>query len=397
MPSSGAWPAVAYESHPWERAGDEYASRRAVRAARGPYRAAVPPHIATATVALSPEVAASADDASAELVRFDADVGAIAAPFASILLRTESASSSEVENLTSSAKHLALAELGVSRSGNAQLVVANVRAMNAAIAMSEHLDEAAILAMQEALLGDSAPQHVGRFRDQQVWIGGGGISPHGATFVPPHHDHVPALMADLVAFADRTDVPVLIQAAIAHAQFETIHPFPDGNGRTGRALLHSMLRRGGLTREVTVPVSAGLLRDTGAYFDALSAYREGDPDPIVSRVADASFAAITNGRQLVADIRAAAARWDDVVTARRHSSVHRIKRLLLQQPVINAKTAAAQIGVSEVSAQAAIDRLVDAGVLVQITSGSRNRLWQATEILAALDEFAARARRRFAP
>jgi Fic family protein len=96
-------------------------------------------------------------------------------------------------------------------------------------------------------------------------------------FNPPHHDHVPVLIDDLVAFARRTDIPLLTQAAVAHAQFETIHPFPDGNGRTGRALIHSMLRGHGLTHNVTVPVSAGLLTDTSAYFDALTAYREGEP------------------------------------------------------------------------------------------------------------------------
>src|SRR5690606_34654419 len=107
--------------------------------------------IAAARVPLAPETIAVADDASQELARFDAEVGTIAAPFAAILLRSESASSSEVENLTSSAKQVALAEIGESKSGNARLVVANVRAMKAAIALSEDLDEESILAMQEAL------------------------------------------------------------------------------------------------------------------------------------------------------------------------------------------------------------------------------------------------------
>ncbi len=178
------------------------------------------------------------------------EAGLVAAPFASILLRTESASSSEVENLTSSAKQVALAEIGASRSGNARLVVANVRAMKAAIILSDRLDESAIIEMHEALLSDSAPAVVGRWRDEQVWIGGGSVSPHSASFVPPHHDRVEALMADLIGFTRRTDVPVLAQAAIAHAQFETIHPFPDGNGRTGRAIIQSMLRAGRVTQSV---------------------------------------------------------------------------------------------------------------------------------------------------
>lgn len=389
-----SWPAVSYEPHPWERTGEEIASRRALRQARGSYFAAVPPSVSTIPLQLSASAIAVADDASQALARFDAEAGMITAPFASILLRTESASSSEVERLTSSAKQVALAEIGESRSGNARLVVANVRAMSAAIAMSDHLDEASIIAMHDALLRDTAPSYVGHWRDEQVWIGGGSISPHAATFVPPHHTRVPGLMADLVAFTQRDDVPVLALAALAHAQFETIHPFPDGNGRTGRALLQGMLRHGRLTQNVTVPVSAGLLRDTGAYFSALSDYRAGNPDSIVTAVAEASFAAVQNGRRLVADIQETAARWDSLVTARSDSSVHRVKAFLLRQPVVNTKTVAIELQISEVAAQNAIDKLAQSGVLTKIGAGSRNRIWQAQDVLAALDNFGTRARRR---
>ena len=142
--------------------------------------------------------------------------------------------------------------------------------MEAAIDMAHDLDAATIIAMQSEILHADQPEHSGSWRIQQVWIGGGfGNSPHSAAFVPPHHERVAALMDDLVNFARRTDLPALSQIAIAHAQFEAIHQFVDGNGRTGRALVQAMLRRLGVTRNVTVPVSAGLLRDTRGYFDSL--------------------------------------------------------------------------------------------------------------------------------
>ena len=175
--------------------------------------------------------------------------------------------------------------------------------MAAALDLADRLDEGAILAMHEALLAHVQPDIAGRWRSAQVWIGGDSFGPHGATFIPPHHDQVPALMADLVAFIQRTDLPLLSQAAIAHAHFETIHPFPDGNGRIGRALIHAMLRGRGLTRNVTVPISAGLLTDTNGYFNALTAYRSGEPSAIVQQLAEASLAAATNGRRLVGDLR----------------------------------------------------------------------------------------------
>ncbi|NEN05108.1 Fic family protein [Diaminobutyricibacter tongyongensis] len=388
-----SWPTIGFESRPWTSGGDVVASRRALRAARGDYRAAVPPMIARVPVILSPDALAAADDASRELTRFDGEAGLVTAPFASILLRTESASSSEVENLTSSAKQVALAEIGESRSGNARLVLANVRAMKAALILSDRIDESAIIEMHEALLSDSAPHIIGRWRDEQVWIGGGSVSPHSATFVPPHHDRVQELMTDLVGFAERADVPVLALAAITHAQFETIHPFPDGNGRTGRALLQAMLRSGGVTRNATVPVSAGLLHDLDGYFRSLDAYRAGNPDAIVMAVAEAAFAAINNGRRLVADIRSASERWNGVVVARSDSSVHKLKEYLIGQPVVNVKTVAAALAVSEIAAAGSITRLEETGILTRTSGDARNRLWQATEILDALDAFAARARR----
>jgi len=368
-------------------------SRRQMLLARGDYQAAVPPLIADLDVRLSAELLAAADDASTELARFDAEVGAVAAPFASILLRSESASSSEVENLTSSAKQIALAELIVSKSDNARLVVANVRAMTAALELSESINEDAIIAMQHSLLSESAPQHTGRFRNEQVWIGGASISPHSASFVPPHHDRVPELMADLVRFCARTDIPVLAHAALAHAQFETIHPFPDGNGRTGRVLLHSMLRHGGLTRNVTVPLSAGLLSNIDGYFGALTSFREGDAGAIITSFANAVFAGIHNGRQLVAELARVSGRWEEVASARRGSAVIPLRTLLMRHPVVTIQIVADELDVSVVTAAAAIERLVSAGVLVQTNNFKRNRLWHAPEVLAALDDLGARARR----
>lgn len=134
-------------------------------------------------------------------------------------------------------------------------------------------------------------------------IGGGNFGPRGADFVAPRHERVRTAFQDLLDFTQRGDIPTLPQIAIAHAQFETIHPFIDGNGRTGRALIQAMLRHSRLTRLITVPVSAGLLTNTDSYFDALSSYREGDPVPIVGRLAEASILAVINGRHLISDLR----------------------------------------------------------------------------------------------
>jgi Fic family protein len=345
-------------------------------------------------VQLSAQVAAAVDEAAAEVARFDAELGHEIAPFAAVLLRSESAASSKIENLTASARAIAEAELHQHAGRNATQIVANERAMSAAIALAEQIDADAILEMHEALLGRSDPDIAGRWRDQQVWIGGGDLGPHDAIFVPPHHTRVESSIADLVSFIDRDDVPVVAHAALAHAQFETIHPFYDGNGRVGRALVHAQLRNRGLTRNVTVPVSAGLLTDTDSYFDALTRYRYGDTTPVVEAFTEAAFRATDNGRQLVQDLHTAREGWTTRVTARRHANVWRVVDVLLRHPVVNASLVAREIGIEPANAYRVLQPLVDAGVLVEFTDRKRNRLWRAPEVLAALDQFAARAGRR---
>lgn len=389
-----AWPAVTYEELPWAPSNSVGASRTQLRRHRGPYTASIAPEIADRRITLDSEVAAAADDAAVEIARFDAEVGHEIAPFAAVLLRSESAASSRIENLTASARAIAEAELGGPSGRNASMVVANQRAMTAAVELADRIGGDEILAMHGALLGPTAPEIAGRWRDQQVWIGGSDLGPHQAVFVPPAHHRVPAAIDDLVAFIERDDVPTLSHAAIAHAQFETIHPFPDGNGRTGRALVHAHLRNKGLTRHVTVPVSAGLLTDIDAYFEALTHYRMGDPNPIVGAFASAAFAATGNGRALVDELHAIRQSWHERVRVRRDATAWLVADLLLRHPVVNAALIAEATGIAPRNAYRALRPLEAADVVVELTDKQRNQMWRAPEVLAALDRFASRAGRR---
>jgi len=390
------WPAVDWEERPWtSRYSRDVLSRRQWESSQGPYRVSVPPLIADVPVVLSAETVAEADEASSLLTRFDAQLGPAVLPFASILLRSESASSSQIENLTSGARAVAETELGERDTGNASLIVRNVRALTAALALADELDETSVVAMHEALLGEHERELTGGWRSEQVWIGGGGVSPHGADFVPPHQDRVPAGMSDLMAFVARRDVPALAHAAVAHAQFETIHPFPDGNGRTGRALVQAMLRASRVTTNVSVPVSAGLLYDVDAYYDALDRYRAGDVDAVVRAFSAAAGHAVRNGRELVDDLDALRAGWDDALAGlRSHHAARRLADLAVQQPVLNGTAVTSRLGVSAPTAYRALDELVARGVLRPANSQRRNRIWIADAVVTALDAFADRAARR---
>ena len=387
-----AWPAVGWESLPWvpRREG---ASRTAQRTHQGPYGACVPLAIADRRIELEPDTLSSASDAAAEIARFDGTLSGELAPFAVMLLRSESAASSEIENLSASARAIAEVQLGVRNDGNAAGIVANVAAMTAAIALADDLSSGSILAMHRALMEPTWPEIAGQFRDEPVWIGGSGVGPHHARYVAPAAERVPGAVGDLVAFMARDDIPALTHAAVAHAQFETIHPFADGNGRTGRALVHAMLRGKQLTRSVTVPLSAGLLAHTDRYFAALESYRDGHLEPIVEAFSEAAYLAIDKGRTLVDDLHAVRESWDLALTARQHSAAWRSLDLLIRQPVINAGTLAAHLDVDVANVYRTFEALESAGILVA-SGGQRHRSWRAPAVLDALDNFAKRGQRR---
>ncbi len=362
--------------------------------AYGTYRPAVPTTIADLELELPPGVLSDAEGAGREITRFDAELGDEIAPFAAVLLRSEAAASSQIENLTASARAIAEAELpGGQAKRNAEMIVANTTAMQAALNLSDTIDTDTILAMHRALMAGQPRHTPGQFRTEPVWIGAG-ATPIGATFVGPRHERIAAAITDLIAFVSRADVPALPHIAIAHAQFETIHPFTDGNGRTGRALAHAMLRNKGLARQITVPISAGLLADTDGYFAALSDYRTGHPTPIVECFTHATLRAIANGRQLVGELRDIRESWNDDITARSDSAIWKVADLLTRRPVINAALLAQELGIETTNAHRYLTPLTDAGILIESTNQRRNRIWRAPAILAALDAFAHRAGRR---
>ena len=260
--------------------------------------------------------------------------------------------------------------------------------------MSDRLDVPAIAAMQAALLQDSAPAMVG-WRTEPVWIGGGSSTPVDADFVPPHHERLSAGLDDLVAFMQRTDLPVLVLAAIAHAQFETLHPFADGNGRTGRALVHSVLRQKGLTRSVTVPVSGGLLADRDRYIAALTSYRHGRPEAIIRVFADAALHAVDHGGQLADDLVRVQDEWEARLTLRSDSAAWRLLPHLAAHPVVDARTAAELIGVDDKNVHRHLRGLVAAGVLRSANHHRSGRiLYRAPDVLDALDRYAEGVGRR---
>ena len=197
------------------------------------------------------------------------------------LVRAESVGSSWIEGLAVLAGRLAVATAALERDTDtgdrpAEEVAANVLAMVSAVRAARRGDRFTLgdlLAVHRTLMRHSPrSEWAGRVRKNPNWIGDSAYTPIGSRFVPPPPEHVPALLEDLIDYVNGDEHPPLLQAALAHPQFEMIHPFGDGNGRAGRALIHVVLARRGLAPRFAPPVSVVLARRCEEYVAALQKY-----------------------------------------------------------------------------------------------------------------------------
>jgi Fic family protein len=344
-------------------------------------------------------------DAEHAIAALNREAGALRGTevFARILLRAESVGSSWIEGLEVGGRRLLRAEAGRALGDpttdvTAAEVLGNIDAMAHAtelVGVGDSITSNALLEVHRRLLAGSTLQdHGGRIRTVQNWIGGSSYNPCSAAFVPPPAEAVPALMDDLCAFCDQDDLPAVAQAAIAHAQFETIHPFVDGNGRTGRALIHMVLRRRGLATEVLPPVSLILATRSRDYIHALSGTRFVGPadseqarasvDEWISLFAGACVRACADATEFEHRLGEIQRGWRvRLGGVRPGSALDRLVGLLPAAPVLTVQSAASLIGRSAQTANETVSRLVDAGVLRQVTVGRRNRAFEAPEAIEA--------------
>lgn len=397
-------PPLGYQEHFWKPSNPQIFSSAEVQRQTGLYLSALPARIADWSPQLEALKIPGLEEALHSLQDFDVysllklgndspELG----PMSSALLRTESSSSSQIEQLTTTARQLALAEIDEGDKANGRAVIGNVHAMESALELAQDISLNSILSMHQSLMKQQVgmEDEAGKLRSELVWIGGSDTAgPRGSAYIAPHHSLVQDALEDLTEFIARTDLPAIVQSAIAHAQFETIHPFVDGNGRTGRALVHSVLRNRRITQYTTAPISAGILRDRTAYFDALKAFRDGNAAPIIHAFINASIFAANTGKDLIDSL---AAQIDDstakLAGLRSSSAAWKILPRLISQPVVNARYLKSQLNLGDAAIQRALGQLTERGVLVEKSGRSRNRIWQHDGVLKVLDEYSKSLRR----
>lgn len=322
-------------------------------------------------------------------------------PLARLLLRTESIASSKVEGMQVDALALARAEARQDAGGaignDAAEVLANINAMELAVedaAAAERLETRHLEDIHRVLLATApnADRVAGVVRTTQNWIGGNDYNPCGAAFVPPPPENVDALLIDLIDFSNDESLPPLAQAALAHAQFETIHPFEDGNGRTGRALVQVILRRRQIAPAYVPPISVLLAAQKELYIRGLVGFREGRQDEWLEVFAVAATRASELASAYLVRVQELQAEWTDRlagIVKRTDATAWLLIKELPGNPIMSAAIALARTGRSRPRVHEAIDQLVLAGVLLPLGQGRRNRLWEAAGLLDLLADLEA--------
>lgn len=362
------------------------------------YQAFVPDRVARLDLTLPSDIATIVTDAEVAVRHLNTTsphLGALEA-LARQLLRAEAVASSRIEGLEMSHRRLERAAFAPEDADqNAKLVMGNIRAMEAAIALGaarRPLTPGAILALHRELFAGTEQERIGgRFRVRQNWIGDSDDSPLKAKFIPPNELRITDLIEDLCEFAARGDVPAIAQAALVHSQFETIHPFADGNGRIGRCLIHVVLRQRDVAPTYVPPISLVLATDQKAYVRGLTAFREYTAEAIGTWIGLFAQATRTAGHEAGSfgdEIARLQARWRQRAgISRGGTTPEKIISLLPGQPVMSIKDAAELTGAVYESARAAMERLEGAGIVKEITSRRRDRVFEAPDMFEVVNGF----------
>ncbi|MGH9131540.1 MAG: Fic family protein [Acidimicrobiales bacterium] len=383
-----------YERRTWQHDPSLDAPHRYRRACS--YDAFIPLPIEELEVSISGSVAASVSEAEAAIRELNAGSHPALAPLARLLLRTESIASSKVEGMQVDARALARAEVssdtGQQAAPTALEVLGNIDAMQLAVentTAEQSVGVEQITEIHRALLARAPNSHIaGRIRTEQNWIGGNNYNPCGADFVPPPPEEVEWLLGDLSRFSSADRLPPLVQAAIAHAQFETVHPFEDGNGRTGRALVQVILRWRGLAPTYVPPISVVLAANKERYIHGLTAYREGQIEAWLEVFSVAAARAAHLALRYLSEVSSLQESWRLMLRQssriRADAAAWRLIDVLPAQSIVTLPTAVARVERTKPAVNQAIEQLVGAGVLVPVSTGKRNRAWEAVGLLDLL-------------
>ena len=357
------------------------------------YRAFYPqPLPPVPSVAIEGELLRLLSDADRALARLDAVSTFLPNPdlFVAMYVRQEAVLSSQIEGTQSTLEDVLAYEANATHNKapkDVEEVVNYVRAMNHGLKRLPELPLSLRLLREihKELMHNvrGAERTPGEFRTSQNWIGPPGSTLATAAFVPPPAHELMQFLGDFETFihAHKVDTPLLIQCGLAHAQFETIHPFLDGNGRVGRLLIALMLCEANALARPLLYLSHYLKANRAEYYDRLTAIRErGDWEGwlrfFLRGVAEVSLQANETARRIIA------MRETQRAIFAANANALKLIDALFERPIVNVKQTSEILGVSYVTANALVAKLEKAGLLKEVTSWGRNRVFRFQAYLA---------------
>jgi len=386
-------------SRTWESNPILYAPPKYRKACK--YEAFVPDPLLGTEFAMSSGVAATVSEAEAAIQSLNEHAEPALAPLARLLLRTESIASSKIEGLQVGIRQLARSEAKLATGGGAsvtvQEVLGNIDAMQLAVddaSVADRFTVDHLVEIHRRLMTKAPNAHVaGSIRTDQNWIGGNDYNPCGADFVPPPPEMVEEGLTDLCGAIASDEFSPLVQAALVHAHFETIHPFEDGNGRTGRALIHVVLRRRGVARSYVPPISVVLANDRDRYIDGLTDFRHDRIEAWIEHFAVAAAQSAALAEKYLEAVARLMDSWRDKLgggaAPRADAAAWALIDVLPAHPVITLSTATTATERAPSSVNRAIEQLVECRVLEPTSTSKRNRSWEPAGLVDLLEELGA--------
>lgn len=390
-----------YQREMWISTGAGQSRRQR---ASGSYKSYIPTLLCNRDLSLDADVAGDVASAqtSIALLNETASLAANTEGLARLLMRAEAVSSSHIEGLVIGTRRLLRAEMALSgqtefkADSNAVAIIGNLKAMENALTSAlekKDISVGTILEIHHSLCaGTPIERFGGVVRTVQNWVGGSSYNPLNAAYVPPAPEYIDELLEDLALFCNRTDISPVEQAAVAHAQFESIHPFIDGNGRCGRALIHLILRRRGIAANFVPPISLALATHSEDYIEGLAGYcydDEEDPAIVRQRLNDwvSTFASCcttaceeANGFEQAT--KAIKLSWENRIGPIRKGSIAKeVIDAIVAMPIFTVKSLVDHCGKSFAAVNTIVASLEKADCIKAAKQGKRNRVFEAPDII----------------
>ena len=318
-----------------------------------------------------------------ELSKLDGFIKEKVSGFPMILLRTEALSSTQIEHFNSSNKNIAIAQISNSSNFESNVIKDNLEAMNDVLNSNKEISLDLLIEINKKVLNDDSV----KIRDKVNWIGSSNSLPQNAIYVPPHPELLQQYMDEFIKFTKRTDLHPLVHAALAHAYFEHIHPFEDGNGRVGRIIIQIILKNSYFLENMFMPISAGLVKNNNEYINALNNFKDGNYETIIELILNSALSVVPIVYDVLEQLIRLKASWQDKLKVRKDSYIWKILDELIIQPVINVNYIKNKYNINDQAVRNSIKTLIEANIIAPINANKRNVLYESSEVLKILDDF----------